>query len=315
MIYDILPVNNYVGNNSTTIFDFDFYIENENQLNVYFFDENEYKIRLECNKDYTINEFKNINGSYIIFPIQGSSYNVLSDKQKISLELSLPICQNTQYNNSDGLNYEALEYSFDYVTRLIQILSRKLSLCVKVEECSNKTPQELIQAINDMSYQAIQSANSCIQSLNSINVLKRDFDSNYDKFLKIDVLENEVDTKANVSLNNISSDALSLISGQSKPSIKYIDFELGASGSQYIAPANGSVKLTVTFSTNANNYITLSAMSDEIAKTSIINRSAHSGNCVDTIQCAKGDIITVGWSPTSATPASLKFYYDNGEVQ
>ena len=32
------------------------------------------------------------------------------------------------------MNLSSLEYSFDYLTRLVQILKRKLSLCVKVEE-------------------------------------------------------------------------------------------------------------------------------------------------------------------------------------
>ena len=148
MIYDILPVNNYQGNGTNTHFDFDFYIEKASQLNVYFFDENNIKSKLQYGIDYSINEFKNPEGSYITFPIENSNYEVLSSGQKISLELTLPVSQETQYNNSSLLNLEALEYSFDYLTRLIQILARKLTLCVKVEECSSVSPDELISQIN-----------------------------------------------------------------------------------------------------------------------------------------------------------------------
>ena len=69
MIYDISPVNNHKGNGTNKIFDFDFYIENENQLKVYFYNENNIKEELKNNFDYTINEFKNNNGSYITYPI------------------------------------------------------------------------------------------------------------------------------------------------------------------------------------------------------------------------------------------------------
>ena len=96
MIYDILPVNNYCGNNSTTTFDFDFYIDNEEQLKVTLFNENSVQMPLVLNVDYSINEIKNPNGSFITFPLAGSSYGILTDEQKISIELSLPISQETQ---------------------------------------------------------------------------------------------------------------------------------------------------------------------------------------------------------------------------
>ena len=133
MIYDVLPVNNYSGNGSSNLFDFDFYIENPNQLNVFHFDKNGLKKKLIYNLDYSINEFKNLNGSFITFPIKGSEYDILSSEEKISLELTLPISQETQYNNSSLLNLQALEYSLDYLTRLIQIYSRKFDICVKFD--------------------------------------------------------------------------------------------------------------------------------------------------------------------------------------
>lgn len=166
MIYNVLPVNNYSGNNLNTKFDFDFYIENEKQLKVNLFDENNTKIELKYNLDYSINEFKNENGSYIIFPLETSLYSVLDEKQKISLELNLPIIQQTRYNNSSLLNLSSLEYSFDYLTRLVQILARKLDLTVRVEECSTVSPNELLDNINDSKLVCTQKASIAVDSAN-----------------------------------------------------------------------------------------------------------------------------------------------------
>lgn len=204
MIYDITPVDNYKGNNLSTQFDFDFYIENKDQLRVYLFNENKTKIELEYNVDYSINEFKNKNGSFITFPLASSVYGVLSDKEEISIELTLPISQETQFNNSSLLNFESLEYALDYLTRLIQIIARKLKLCVKVEECSNTTPDELIEAINSSALSAVEAANNANKNLNKIieqkeeiKSLKNDIETindeieiNKEKFDSIDVLAN-----------------------------------------------------------------------------------------------------------------------------
>ena len=166
MIYDILPVNNYRGNGNSVIFDFDFYIDNEEQLKVFLYESDGNKYELKNGADYIIEGVKCENGGYITFPIEDSKYQILTDEQKISLELDLPVSQETQYNNSSLLNLESLEYSFDYLTRLIQILKRKLSLCVKVEECSENTPQELIEKINEANINASNDAISANSSKN-----------------------------------------------------------------------------------------------------------------------------------------------------
>ena len=185
MIYDISPVNNYRGNNNSTIFDFDFYIDNENQLKVYLYDENNVKFELKNNVDYLIEGVQNENGGYITFPIEGSEYAILNDSQKISLELDLPVSQETQYNNSSLLNLEALEYSFDYLTRLIQILKRKIALCVKVEECSQNSPQELIDMINDASVSAQLNANQVNVLKNQVFELSELNSDKYNEIVKI----------------------------------------------------------------------------------------------------------------------------------
>lgn len=217
MIYDIIPVNNYTGNSSNKRFDFNFYIENASQLKVSFFDENDIKSTLVYGLDYSINELKNANGSYITFPLENSNYGILNENQKLSLELTLPISQETQYNNSSLLNLTALEYSFDYLTRLIQILARKLDLCVRIEECSAQTPNELMEQFNEqvklVNNQALIT-NENLTKINNIygkiielnNLIQSNVDLNNEKFLKIDTLENNLNNlttqKADTDLNN-----------------------------------------------------------------------------------------------------------------
>ncbi len=147
MIHDILPINSYQGNGRTTRFDFNFYIEDESQLEVYLIDSDDSRVKLVYDVDYSIDEFGNKNGSCVNFPLFKSQYPALKENQRISLEMSLKPIQQIQYNNSSLLNLETIEYSFDYLTRLVQILKRKLELCIKVSEGTGETPQAFLNKI------------------------------------------------------------------------------------------------------------------------------------------------------------------------
>lgn len=140
------PVKTSSGDGSNTIFDFDFLINSESELLVQHTDVNGFQTTLVLNTDYSINEVGNKNGSYIIFPLASSSYGVLSENEKLTRSLNLPFKQEGGYDKSAGLTLNALENSLDYLTRLAQILRRKIDRCVKVNEGSGITPDDLIQA-------------------------------------------------------------------------------------------------------------------------------------------------------------------------
>ena len=246
MIYDIAPVNNYAGNNSTTIFEFDFYIDNEEQLKVTLFDKENIQHTLQNGVDYSINEIKNKNGSYITFPINSSNYDILSENEKISLELTLPISQETQYNNSSLLNLEALEYSFDYLTRLIQILSRKLELTIKVSEFSDQTPEELFNQLNSSALLVTNIASDINEKYNELKDISQNIDDNYEKFNQIDVntsaitsIQNNLENKLDKNLTNITSTTKELIGSYSFPSSKFDNLTVDGNGATYTAPADG----------------------------------------------------------------------------
>lgn len=227
MIYDVLPVNTYSGNNSYTKFDFNFYIENEDQLKVSLVNSDETRETLVLNVDYTIDEVKNKNGSFITYPIAGSSHHVLQEDEKIVIELTLQFVQETQYNNSSLLNLESLEYSFDYVTRLIQILQRRIDLCLKVEEGSEVIPKEYLDQI-------CASANLCRDAVNLMNEYVPKIQSYYNNIItnydfttfsgRITDIETSVaNVKSNVqTLNtNVSNNyAKKDFSNASKPYVK-----------------------------------------------------------------------------------------------
>ncbi|MBQ9150293.1 hypothetical protein IJX73_05110, partial [bacterium] len=198
MIYDILPVNNYIGNGSSTEFEFDFLIDKPSQLAVYLFDENENKHKLIQDIDYVVSGINSENGGYITFPIFSSKFDILQHNQKISLELDIPATQETDYNNSSLLNLSAVEHSFDYLTRLVQILKRKLSLCVKVEECSKNSPQDLLESINNA---AITSKENADKSLNILGDIKNEIEK-FNKNVQITNCITEIPQRINLELTD-----------------------------------------------------------------------------------------------------------------
>lgn len=143
----IEPVNNYAGNSSTTIFDFDFLIENEDELLVQHTNSLGVQTTLTLGIDYTINEIGNVNGSYITFPIAGSAYTVLTADEVISLTTNLDIEQTKEYKNSSKLSFYTLEWSLDYITRLIQQIARQVARSVKTQEGSLIEPNELVNKL------------------------------------------------------------------------------------------------------------------------------------------------------------------------
>lgn len=148
MISDVAPYNNYVGNSSTTQFDFDFYIETASQLQVILTKADGTLVTLTKDTDYSIHETGNKNGSYITYPISGSTHSALSENEILSLILTLPFEQKTEYSTSGELHLPSIEYSLDYLTRITQILNRQLQRSLKVSEGSNVNPQQMVTNIN-----------------------------------------------------------------------------------------------------------------------------------------------------------------------
>lgn len=155
MIPEIVPVNIWTGNNSTVEFDFDFLINSESELTVIHKNKYGEQKTLQLNIDYKINQIGNENGGSITFPIQGSEFGLLQKDEVITLVLNIPIAQTSPYGTSAFLNLKSLEYSLDYITRLIQMLNRSIERCLKVDEGSNLNPNQVIDDLKDVERRAI----------------------------------------------------------------------------------------------------------------------------------------------------------------
>lgn len=313
LIYDILPVNNYQGNGACDKFDFDFYIENKNQLKVYFFDENSLKTELINDLDYSIHEVGNKNGSYITFPIESSKYTILCSNQKISIELDLQAHQLTQYNNSSLLNLSALENSFDYLTRLIQILKRKLELCVKVDEFSSNTPQNLMDTLSNNVKIAQQSATVAAESVETIAAqgeqLISDMSSQVSKMEELaNDTEQTVAQKANISADNFTSAGKSLIASYPAPSSKFINLTLGAADTAYTAPACGW--FCIEMNGESGQFLRIINSKNDLM--SIVHASSTYYVAVN-MPVAKGDTVKVSYTLTGEARI-FRFVYAEGEV-
>ena len=164
MIPEKNPYNNWKGNGSTTTFDFDFYIEDETQLDVYHTNSEGVQTLLTHGTDYSINELQNENGSFITFPLASSSYEVLGESETISLCLTLPIAQENPFGKSSYLNLETLEYALDYITRICQIINRQMQRSVKTPEGSEQSAEQLIEALNEAQVNAANSASAAANS-------------------------------------------------------------------------------------------------------------------------------------------------------
>lgn len=216
-VSSIVPVNTYTGNSSVKKFDFDFLIEDEKELVVQHISENGVTTTLTLGVDYSINEVGNQNGSYIIFPLESSSYNILNENEKITLMLTLTIKQESEFKNSSYFNLNILEWTFDYIVRILQILSRKIERCVKVGEGLSVSPDEVFEELNESKRIALNAAESAyqaqqiaeknkedsIQYLEDFNQKVIDFNELYQDCFQ-SIVDRGIETRANVDLSNLS---------------------------------------------------------------------------------------------------------------
>ena len=170
MIPERNPYNNWKGNGSTKTFDFDFLIEDETQLVVYHTNSSGVQTVLTYGTDYSINELGNENGSFITFPLDGSSYETLGSDEVISLCLTLPITQENPFGKSSFLDLETLEYVFDYIIRICQIMNRELERSVKILEGSDIDTDKLTQDLMIVS-DNINSINTNATNISDINTV------------------------------------------------------------------------------------------------------------------------------------------------
>ena len=98
-------------------------------------------------------------------------------------------------------------------------------------------------------------------------------------------------------------------SGFGFPSSKYEDLELGATGTEYIAPANGYFNL-IKISASTNQYISILNITKGYSSNSFCPTSGSTLRILFSAQ--KGDVIQINYSLSGATD-TFRFIYAEGE--
>lgn len=111
--------------------------------------------------------------------------------------------------------------------------------------------------------------------------------------------------KANVGLDNLTSAGKEVVAHNAMPSRRAIDLTLGASGSAYTAPADGTVLLVK--SGNTGQYVTIDCSRNK----AYFNYSTASQACSLSLQVSKGDSFVVWYDASGATDRFV-FIYANG---
>ncbi len=99
--------------------------------------------------------------------IGGTLNYALSNNQDLTIWLSLPVTQETDFYNTGPLNAETLESSFDRLTLIAQQLQEASDRSVKVATSSTETPEQLMASLYAGRDTAVASASAAATSESS----------------------------------------------------------------------------------------------------------------------------------------------------
>ena len=125
--------------------------------------------------------------------------------------------------------------------------------------------------------------------------------------------------KANVGLDNITAEAKDLVAGLCMPSDQYIDLDLQASGTEYIAPDNGYYFLYMSATSNGQ-YVGLfdiknsgGGTADENINYGVLSSDFAGINPMVMLPVKKGDIVMVWYN--APTKKIFRFIYAEGSKE
>lgn len=126
--------------------------------------------------------------------------------------------------------------------------------------------------------------------------------------IDINQVYEDLELKANKSLSNLTAEGKSLASSLGMPSNRYIDLTLGASGSNYTAPANGWLLL---YKTNGKTGAYIAFNAGDIYLEDLKGASSNASLTL-LMPVKKGQTVNVRYTATGATKAFC-FIYAEGE--
>ena len=124
-------------------------------------------------------------------------------------------------------------------------------------------------------------------------------------------IEEKLADKADVDLANVNDTGYIKMAGAGMPSNTYIDLTLGASGTQYIAPANGWYNLRNNAGSTNNPLALVNISGSGICVMSNTGVTGFAGNEIF-LPCKKGDLIEAYYITPSGSITSMRFIYAQG---
>ena len=161
---------------------------------------------------------------------------------EIAIVREVPLTQETDYRDNEILHAETLERNFDKLTMQVQQLAEKSARAVTVDIFDDTAADSLIPSIRKAVSDCAAAAQAATEKATAATASATNAAASETNTASM------LETKVNVTADNLSEIGKKLISGLGLPSGKFIDLTLGASGTQYTAPANGWVFLNFYFS-------------------------------------------------------------------
>lgn len=137
----------------------------------------------------------------------------------------------------------------------------------------------------------------------------------------INKIATDLNGKADMDLTNtigaLSTSSKNYFSGLGMPSGRYVNLTLGATGTQYTAPANGYFSVAKTASASGQ-YLNMYSVADDNKSVAGYGLNASTSNQTTRlmIPCAKGNKIMVSYSMAGSSQYDFfRFIYAQGESE
>ena len=225
---------------------------------------------------------------------------------EIAIVREVPLTQETDYRDNEILHAETLERNFDKLTMQVQQLAEKSARAVTVDIFDDTQADSLIPSIR----KAVSDCQTAVETAEE-NVRTATEQATAATLSAANAAVSETNTaamlgtKADISASNFNAIGRSKIAGYSMPSSRYNNLTLGASGSTYIAPANGYFTY-LAMSSEAGQYVNIYSSKIGVMQTGIGSSTSYKG----IIPVQKDDIVTFAYT---MSVSEFRFVYTEGE--
>ncbi|MAH04002.1 MAG: hypothetical protein CL561_00380 [Alphaproteobacteria bacterium] len=142
--------NEHAGTGEAVIFDYDFKIFEEGDLQVYRYDAQGNENLLVYNVDYTITNIGESGGGKVNHPIDGSAYSTLAATEKLFIVPNYKSTQSTVLKNQGGMYPQVIENALDKLTGLVKTLEEKISRTVLIDHLNGISANDVVDFIKNM---------------------------------------------------------------------------------------------------------------------------------------------------------------------